>query len=376
MKIILAPDSFKENLAAVDVCRAMEKGIRRVLPDPDILHLPLADGGEGTVRTLVAATNGQIFKTTVVDPLGQSIQAEYGVLGDNQTAVLEMAAASGLPLVPPEKRNPLNTTTFGTGQLIKAALDVGVKKIIIGIGGSATNDCGAGMAQALGVIFYDNTSTITEYMCGGNLNSVRDIDLDHVDPLLKSVDITVACDVDNPLLGERGAAKVYAPQKGASPEIVEQLESNVEHIINMIEAKTKPVRDIPGAGAAGGLGAGLLAFLNASIESGINTVLDACQFDEHIKDADLILTGEGKIDAQSAMGKTINGVLSRAQKVNIPVIAIGGSIYDGAEKLYDNGLLSIISICDRPMSLSEAMQNASKLIDKSTESIIRVFAQK
>ncbi len=373
MKIILAPDSFKESLSAVDVCRAMENGIRPVLPTAEIVHLPLADGGEGTVHTLVAATNGKLFQHKVVAPLGDEVTAEFGLLGDGQTAVIEMASASGLPLVPPDKRNPLNTTTYGTGQLIKTALDLNVNKIIIGIGGSATNECGAGMAQALGVRFYNANGIIPDFLTGGKLNAVRDVDISNLDPRLNSINITVACDVDNPLLGQRGASRVYGPQKGATPEIVDQLEHNMQHIINIIEAKTKPVRDIPGAGAAGGLGAGLMAFLNAELASGINTVLDACFFENHIKDADLILTGEGKIDAQSAMGKTIDGVLSRAQKYGVPVIAIGGSILDGAEVLYDKGLLCMFSICDRPQTLQSAMNNSAFLIEKTCSQIIRIF---
>jgi len=373
VKIILAPDSFKESLSSIQICQAMERGIRNVLPNAKVIHLPLADGGEGTVDTLVAATSGSFISQNIIGPLGDTVCATFGLLGDKETAVIEMAAASGLPLVPLEKRNPLLTTTFGTGQLIKAALDLNVKSIIIGIGGSATNDCGAGMAQALGVKFFENSSAISAYMTGNLLERVTEIDMTDLDPRIENVHIQVACDVDNPLLGDHGVSKVYSPQKGASPQIVEQLEKNIKRIIDLIEAKTFPVRDIPGAGAAGGLGAGLLAFCHAELQSGIDIILDAVQFDSLIQDTDLILTGEGKIDAQSAMGKTIDGVLHRAQKYKIPVIAIGGAIADGAEELYNKGLISMFSICDRPMELSVAFKRTAILVEKITSQIVRVF---
>ena len=269
MKIVLAPDSFKESLSALQVCKAMARGVRSVLPDADIIHLPLADGGEGTVDALVSATNGRLLQQEVVGPLGDNVTARFGVLGDGNTAVIEMASASGLPLVTPEERNPLNTTTFGTGQLIRAALDLGVIEILIGIGGSATVDCGTGMAQALGVRFYDKKKLIEKHMTGELVGTVSSIDLSGLDRRIKKVTIKVACDVDNPLLGDNGAARVYGPQKGATPEIVEQLEQNMSQVIDVIEAETNPVRDIAGAGAAGGLGAGLLAFLSAQLTSGI-----------------------------------------------------------------------------------------------------------
>lgn len=376
MKIVLAPDSFKESLSALQVCKAMARGVRSVLPDADIIHLPLADGGEGTVDALVSATNGRLLQQEVVGPLGDNVTARFGVLGDGNTAVIEMASASGLPLVTPEERNPLNTTTFGTGQLIRAALDLGVIEILIGIGGSATVDCGTGMAQALGVRFYDKKKLIEKHMTGELVGTVSSIDLSGLDRRIKKVTIKVACDVDNPLLGDNGAARVYGPQKGATPEIVEQLEQNMSQVIDVIEAETNPVRDIAGAGAAGGLGAGLLAFLSAQLTSGIEAVLQACSFDEIIHDADLILTGEGKIDEQSAMGKTIDGVVSHAAKYNVPVIAIGGTVFDAAEKLYEKGLLSMFSICNKPMTLQQALDNADALVEKSAERVIRLFAKR
>jgi glycerate 2-kinase len=371
MKIVLAPDSFKESLSAVEVCAAMQRGALSAAPSAQIVQVPLADGGEGTVQTLVTSTNGVLQSLRVLGPLGQPVLAEYGILGDRKTAVIEMAAASGLPLVSPEKRNPLHTTTYGTGELIRQALDEGATKMLIGIGGSATNDGGAGMAQALGARFYAADNEITEPMTGGLLVRVTRCDQSALDPRLKSVDIKVACDVDNPLLGERGAAAIYAPQKGADAAAVDVLEGNMKHFFDIIEAATQPVRDIPGAGAAGGLGAGLLAFLNGTLVSGINAVLDACNFDDCIENADLVITGEGKIDAQSAMGKTISGVVLRAAKAGVPVIAIGGAIFDDAAMLYKQGLTSMFSICDRPMTLEQAISDADHLVEKATERIVR-----
>ena len=375
MKIVLAPDSFKESLSSIQVCEAMERGVRNVSGEFKVIKLPLADGGEGTVHTLVAATGGQIIEKRVTGPDGKRVNAHFGLLGDRTTAVIEMAQASGLPLLPPEKRNPLHTTTFGTGELIKAALDLDVENIIIGIGGSATNDCGTGMAQALGLSFYHQKSVISNPMTGGLMGAVERIDTTQLDPRILRVKITVACDVDNPLLGPRGASIVYAPQKGAGPDMVALLEKNMQHIINLIEKKYRSVRDVPGAGAAGGLGAGLMAFLNAELKSGINTVLDAVKFENQIADADIIFTGEGKIDEQSAMGKTIHGIVSRASKYNVPVIAIGGSVSERAETLFDKGLLSLFSICNEPMSLQNAISNASRLVEKTTERILRVFVK-
>ncbi len=351
----------------------MARGILSQLPSAQIVKLPLADGGEGTVATLVEATDGTIHKKRVTGPLGTLVEAEFGILGDGDTAVIEMAAASGLPLVPASQRNPLHTTTYGTGELVDAALDLGVKHLVIGIGGSATNDCGTGMAQALGVQFFRKQGLITEPMTGSLMANVTSIDINGLDKRLASCEIRVACDVDNPLLGERGAARVYSPQKGATPEIVETLKKNTAHIIDVIEAETRAVRNTPGAGAAGGLGAGMMAFLNASLDSGIETVLDACQFDERIQGADLILTGEGRVDEQSAMGKTIHGVVKRASQQGIPVIAIGGTVHKSAELLYEQGLLSMFSICPKPMTLDEALVEADHLIEQITERILRVF---
>jgi len=369
MKIVLAPDSFKESLSAIDVCRAMEKGLRSVDATMNILSLPLADGGEGTVETMVAAVGGKIHKHKVTGPLLQPVTAEYGILADQQTVVIEMASASGLMLVPPDKRNPLHTTTFGTGELIRTVLDQGYRKIIIGIGGSATNDGGAGMAQALGAEFYDSNHNKLDILTGGTLAQVAGFDFTKLHPALQHADIKVACDVDNPLLGERGAVAVYSAQKGSTAETRPVLENGLHSFYSVIEKMQ--FAEMPGAGAAGGLGAGLMAFCNAALTQGIDLVLSTCRFTEHIQDAEYIITGEGQIDEQSAMGKTIHGVLKRAG--NVPVIAIGGSIAESAQQLYKHGILAYFSICPAPISLEQAMQDAAKNIEQTLKNIARLL---
>ncbi|MBC7186888.1 MAG: glycerate kinase [Calditrichaeota bacterium] len=375
MKIVVAPDSFKGSLSALQICEAMERGIKRVLPKAEVVKIPMADGGEGTVQALVSSTGGHIEKVTVVGPLGEPVEAEYGILGDDQTAVIEMAAASGLPLVPVAKRNPVVTTTFGTGQLMRAALAHGCRQLIVGIGGSATTDCGTGMAQALGVRFYrSDGSEITDYMCGGLMAEVARIDLSGRLPELLQATVTVACDVDNPLLGPRGAVMTYSRQKGATDEQLALLEKNMTHFIGVAEQTIgRSVRDLPGAGAAGGLGAGLMAFANATLQPGVAIVLRASRFAERIKGAALILTGEGKVDFQTAYGKTISGVAAEAQRQGIPVIVLAGTVEDEAENLYERGVVSLFSICPGPMSLEEAMQQSATHVEKGAERIVRAL---
>jgi len=373
MKIVIAPDSFKGSLSAVEVSDAIEKGVRKALPDVEIVKIPMADGGEGTVEALVSSTQGHIEGTIVRDPLGYDVEAHYGILGDGKTAVVEMASASGLPLVPPEKRNPLYTTTYGTGELILAAVEKGCRKFIIGIGGSATTDCGTGMAQALGVVFYDKSGgKINTYMNGYWLGKTGSIDSSGLIPAIRKSSFTVACDVDNPLLGPKGSAHVYAPQKGATPEIVEQLETNMAYFADILEKTIdQKVRDIPGAGAAGGLGAGLIAFVNGTLKPGIEIVLEASRFVEKVQGASLILTGEGKIDYQTAFGKTLSGVAREAKKQAIPVIGIGGMVDADIDNLYEIGINSVFSLCNQPMDLQTAMENADALLQVISERIIR-----
>jgi len=373
MKILVAPDSFKGSLTAMEAAENIKNGIHNYDPQIDIDLLPMADGGEGTVQSLVDATEGEIIKKKVTGPLGNTVEAFYGLLGDKKTAVIEMAAASGLPLVPEEKKNPSKTTTYGTGELIAAALDAGAQKIIIGIGGSATNDAGVGMAQALGAEILDEKGEQIDFG-GGSLSQIEQIKLDKLDSRLKDVEILAACDVDNPLFGENGAAYVYAPQKGADPEMVEILDQNLRHF-NQIAIKelNKDTNQIPGAGAAGGLGAGLVAFLDAELKAGVKIILDLINFEERLGNVDLVITGEGMLDGQSINGKTPVGVSRSAAEKNIPVIAISGTLGEGVEKVLDHGINSYFSIIDRPAELKEIIEKSPELLSKLSEQIIRTI---
>lgn len=373
MKILVAPDSFKGSLTAMDVAKNIKKGIHNCDSKIDVDLLPMADGGEGTVQSLVDATDGKIIEKEVTGPLGDKVKAFYGLLGDGETAVIEMAAASGLPLVPEGEKNPLKTTTYGTGELIASALDAGAQKIIIGIGGSATNDAGVGMAQALGAEILDKNGEQIDFG-GGSLNQIEQIKLDKLDSRLKNIEILAACDVDNPLFGKDGAAYVYAPQKGADPEMVKILDQNLRHF-NQIAIKelNKDTNKIPGAGAAGGLGAGLVAFLDAELKAGVDIVLDIINFESRLKDVDLVITGEGMLDGQSIYGKTPIGVSRSAAKKNIPVIAIAGTLGEGVEKVLDYGINSYFSIIDRPAELKEIIEESPELLANLSEQIIRTI---
>ena len=355
MKIVIAPDSFKESLSALDVALHIREGFRAVYPDADYVVLPVADGGEGTVDALVAATGGRRITRRVVGPLGDEVEAFYGVTGDGDAAVIEMAAASGLELVPPDARNPLVTTTFGVGELIRAALDDGARRFIIGIGGSATNDGGAGMLQALGVRFLDAGGRDLA-LGGGALADLERIDLSGLDPRLPACAIEVACDVDNPLVGPHGASAIFGPQKGATPEMVRVLDANLARYAALIERTIgKSVADMPGAGAAGGLGAGLHAFLGARLRPGIEIVMETVEMDRVVADADLIVTGEGRLDGQTIHGKTPIGVASVAERHGKPVIAIAGSPGRGFEAVYDHGIAAVFSVLSRPCTVAEAL---------------------
>lgn len=365
MKIVICPDSFKESLSAREACEAIARGMRRVRPDARIDLIPMADGGEGTVEALVTATGGTMRRTTVLGPLGEPVEAAWGMTGgDGGTAVLEMAAASGLPLVPSEMRDPERTTTYGTGQLIRAALDAGAAKILLGIGGSATHDGGTGAAQAVGVRFLDeHGAALPDGLCGGRLGDIARIDLSGRDPRMGRTPILVACDVDNPLCGERGAAAVYGPQKGATPEQVERLDRNLAHLADLIERDlSRNIRDFPGAGAAGGLGAGLVAFFDATLEPGVQLVMNAVRFAERIAGADLVITGEGKLDDQSMMGKVIAGVGRAAREAGVPAIALVGTTGEGADAALE--LLERYHVITPPeMSTPEALARAAELLE-------------
>lgn len=372
MKILVAPDSFKESMTALEVATAIERGIKEVIPEAQVIKVPMADGGEGTVQSLVDATRGKIIKEWVRGPLGEKVEAEFGILGDGKTAVIEMATCSGLPLVPLEKRNPLLTTTYGTGELIRAGLDRGCRNFIIGIGGSATTDGGVGMAQALGGHFLDREGKEVGFG-GGELGRIFRIDLSSLDPRISQSKIEVACDVDNPLYGPQGAAYVYSPQKGASPEMVKVLDDNLRNLARVIKRDLgKDVARIPGAGAAGGLGAGLVAFLNARLRRGIEIVLEATSLESYVREVDLVITGEGSIDGSTVYGKTPMGVAKLAKKHNKPVVAIAGNLGEGAEKA-NAWIDAIFSNIREPMTLEEAIAHSPRLLTLVTAQIIRLL---
>lgn len=376
MKIAIAPDSFKECLTAAAVAGALASGVRRALPNAEIVCVPMADGGEGTVDALVAATNGRFAELTATGPMGEPVSARYGLLGDGTTAVLEMAAVSGLPLVRPENRNPRTATTYGTGELLRDALDRGVSRIILGIGGSATNDGGAGMAQALGVSLRDADGH--ELPRGGvALARLASIDLSARHPRLRQCVLDVACDVDNPLCGPRGASRVYGPQKGATPEMVEELDAALRHFGEVIEARLGiPVLDVPGAGAAGGLGAGLMAFAGGVLRPGVKIVAEACELESRIAGADLVITGEGRIDGQTPFGKTPAGVASVARKLGIPVVAVAGSLGAGYDAVYPCGISEVHPLMSGAISLDETLARAPELLAITAESVARAWAAK
>ena len=372
-KIIIASDSFKGCLSSLDIARAAEAGIRKALPNCVVVGIPVADGGEGTTEALVDAMNGQFVSCNVHDPLMNGKKAEYGILGDGLTAVIEMAVASGLPLVPPEKRNPMLTTTYGTGELIKDALQRGCRRFLIGIGGSATNDGGTGMLQALGFRFLDCQGN--ELGKGGQiLEHIAQINTDDALPALQESVFTIACDVNNPFSGVNGAAFVYARQKGADDAMIVRLDNGLKQFASVICATMqKDIDPIPGAGAAGGLGGGFLAFLQATLKPGIQMVLEALDFDNRIRNADLIITGEGRLDRQTGMGKTPSGILEAGKRQQIPVIAIGGAVED-SDALLQQGFLAVLSIQPGPVSLEQAMDRefAARQVERVVEQIIRL----
>lgn len=371
--IVLAPDSFKESMTAKEVCEAMERGIRKANSQIRCIHVPMADGGEGTMQSLVDATGGRVYSKEVVGPLGNNVVAEYGILGNGEIGVIEMASASGIHLVDSEKRNPLITTTFGTGQLIKACLDKGVKKLLIGIGGSATNDGGAGFIQALGGRLLDENGDDLSYG-GGALAKLHTIDLSNLDERLKYVSVEVACDVNNPLCGKEGASYVFGPQKGATREMIEILDQNLSHYAEVIKEQLgKDVISKAGAGAAGGLGAGLMAFLDVKLKSGIEMVIEYANLEEKVRDADMVWTGEGSIDFQTQYGKTPLGVAMIAKKYNKPVIALAGRVGNDIDVLYDKGIDAIFGIMRGVTSIEESLVKGPENVEKTSENIIRLL---
>ncbi|MFT9178788.1 MAG: glycerate kinase [Zymomonas mobilis] len=375
MKFLLAPDSFKGSLTAKEAALAMERAIQKILPEAETVILPMADGGEGTVQSLIDATQGRRISEMVMNPLMQPVMADYGILGDGKTAIIEMAAASGLQFVDEKSKNPLITTTYGTGQLMRSALDRGIRKIIMGMGGSATNDGGAGMAEALGVRFLDKKGRpITRG--GGGLSTLAEIDISGLDPRIADTEIIIASDVTNPLVGEIGASAVFAPQKGANPDMVRRLDDNLRHYADLIKASLgKEIAEKAGAGAAGGLSGGLLAFTDATIEKGIELVIRITGLMEKSKDADYVLTGEGGIDFQTQYGKTPMGVAKAAKKANpeTVVIALGGYIGEQIDSLYQKGIDAIFGILPAAIPLDQALLSAAANVERTTENIVRLI---
>lgn len=372
MKIVIACDSFKGSCSSIKAVRYIADGIRRVFPEAVLETLPIADGGEGMLEAVLAAAEGVRKYVTVADPLGYPRRASFGILND-KTAVIEMAEASGLTLIPKNALNPMAATTYGTGELIRAALDEGCQNIIVGIGGSATNDGGAGMAQALGVRFLDENGGELPYG-GGALGRLHKIDVCGIDARLAETNIIIASDVSNPLCGENGAAQVYAAQKGATPEMIPILDDNLAHFARTAKMQLgTDIADKAGAGAAGGLGAGLMLFCHAKMQSGISTILDIVRFDEKIADADMVVTGEGKLDAQSAFGKAPVGIAQRVKRQrSIPVFAIVGEIGNEIEAVYKEGIDSAVSITPGPVSLDYAMHNVETLLSDTAERLMRI----
>lgn len=368
-RIVVAPDSFKGSASAREVAEALATGLRRALPEATVETVPMADGGEGTVEAMVVATGGRFVDVEVTGPLGEPVTARFGMLGDGKTAVVEMAAASGLPLVPPARRNPLVTTTYGTGELIRAALDRGARRIVIGIGGSATVDGGVGMAEALGARFLDAHGRRLE-PGGGALVRLERIDLASLDPRVRQTELLVACDVSNPLYGPDGAACVFGPQKGATPEMVAVLDAGLRRLADVIRRDLGvDVSALPGAGAAGGLGAGLVAFCGARLRPGVELVIEAVDLPARLQGADLVVTGEGALDRQTRFGKTPAGVGRLARRLGIPAVAVVGGIGEGVDRalLDECGLVAVCSIVPRPMPLEQAVAEAVPLLQHAGE---------
>ena len=373
MKIIIAPDSFKESLSSKEVANAIEMGFKTVYPHATYIKIPVADGGEGTVHALVDSTKGKIINTTVKNPIGKNINSYYGILGDQKTAVIEMATACGLDLLKENEKNPMLTSTYGFGELILDALNKGIISFILGLGGSATNDAGVGMLQALGVRFLDKEKK--EIGFGAQyIKEIKYIDTKNLDTRLKDIKFKVACDVTNVLCGKNGATHIFGPQKGANEHMIKELDSSLYDFALLCEKKfERKTKIIKGCGAAGGLGFGLITFLNASLLSGIDIVLNRINLNEHLKDASLVITGEGKMDAQSARGKAPVGVALRAKKYNVPVIAICGALEEGYEVVYDYGIDAVFDTVPTVLSLDETLKNAKENIISTSTNIAKIL---
>ena len=373
MRVVIAPDKFKGSLSASAAAEAMARGVTRAAPSATIDRAPMADGGEGTVAALVASTGGTWREATVRGPMGEPVVARYGLLGDGRTAAIEMATASGLVLVPPDRRDPTIATTIGTGELLLAAIADGASKVVVGIGGSATNDGGAGLGQALGFRLLDAEGRELP-PGGGGLGRLDRIDGSSRRRELEGVSIAVACDVTNPLCGPRGASAVYGPQKGATPEMVASLDANLSHFAAIVARDLGvSIAEIPGSGAAGGLGGGLVAFAGGRLQPGIDLVIEAVDLRARLEGADLCLTGEGALDDQSAFGKTAVGVARLARSMGIPTFALAGTIGEGASATLEQGLDAYFSICPGPIALDQAIARAGELLEEATAMALRAF---
>ncbi len=373
-KIVFAPQGFKESLTGIEIARAMAQGARAVWPDAEMVLVPVADGGDGTLQSLVDASGGEVRKTIARDPLGRDIEVEWGALGDGKTAVIEMARSSGLALLNLDERDPLRASTYGVGQVMKVALDDGFSHFIIGIGGSATNDGGAGMAQALGAKLLDNDGNELE-PGGASLARLDRIDATEFDKRLANAAIDVACDVNNPLCGPMGASAIFGPQKGATPEQVSELDSALNRFGEIANRDLgRNVGEIPGAGAAGGLGAGLMAFANARLRLGADIVLEAVGLEEKLDGADLVFVGEGQFDRSTVFNKSPVAVAERARRKNIPVIGIAGSLGGGYREVHEHGIDAVFSLVSGPMSLQDAMADTERLVARATEEACRAMA--
>lgn len=370
----VAPDSFKGSLTALEAASCIERGLKRALVNLAVRKIPMADGGEGTVRALVEATGGRLVRCKVQDPLGRAVRAEFGVTGDGKSAVIEMAAASGMALLKPSERNPMVTTTYGTGQMIKAALDRKVHKIVVGIGGSATNDGGTGMARALGARFLDKAGKALPEG-GGALRSLDSVDVSGLDPRIEKVDIEVACDVDNPLYGPKGAARVYAPQKGASPAMVAKLDRGLRRLASVVRRDLDlDISEVPGSGAAGGLGAGLMAFTGGVLRPGIDIVIDTVRLKRRLRGCRLIVTGEGRMDGQTAYGKAPAGVARVAKELGLPVIAISGSLGDEVSRVRSVGIDAYFSALEQSVDEMELSRRGPDMLERCAEEVGRLLA--
>ena len=374
MKIVVAPQAFKGSISALDAAYAMREGVLRVVPDAEAVMVPVADGGDGTLETLIEGSNGRIHEIEVTGPLGERRVAEWGAMGDGATAVLEMARTSGLALVPEERRNPLVATTYGLGEAMRHAMGSGYRRFIVGIGGSATNDAGAGMAQALGVRLLDESGNELAHG-GAALAKLHRIDMSSLDEVVKQCEFLVACDVNNPLTGPTGASAIYGPQKGATPEMIEELDTALSHFADVVVRDIGvEVRDVAGAGAAGGLGGGLIAFVGGQLRAGVDIVLDTVGLDDYLTDCNLVITGEGSMDHSTIYNKAPVGVAARAKRLGIPVVGISGSLGSGFQDVHEYGIDGLSAITPGPMTLDEASLRAGELIADATEQVMRLMS--